>query len=209
MGDANPAADGDPMGDANPAADGDPMDDGDAAADGDPMDDGGPTTDAGHRLATLLFPVVDGEVLLIHKKRGVGAGLYNGPGGKVEPGETPRECAVRETREEVRAAPTGVEKCGELDFRFGDDPFTYVYVFRADGLAGEPAATPEADPEWVAVDAVPYDEMWPDDRHWLPSLLDGERFRGRFRFDDDGDELREWTVETGVDFEDSDAPGTR
>lgn len=36
------------------------------------------------------------RVLLMRKKRGVGAGLYNGPGGKVEPDESPRECAVRE-----------------------------------------------------------------------------------------------------------------
>jgi mutator protein MutT len=161
------------------------------------MDDGGPTTDAGHRVATLLFPVVDGEVLLIRKKRGVGAGLYNGPGGKVEDGETPRECAVRETREEVRARPVGVRKLGELDFRFGRDPFTYVHVFRADELRGDPEETPEADPEWVAVEAVPYDEMWPDDRHWLPHMLAGERFHGWFRFDDDGDELLAWELETG------------
>jgi 8-oxo-dGTP diphosphatase len=174
------------------------------------MDDGGPTTEAGHRLATLLFPVVDGEVLLIRKKRGVGAGLYNGPGGKVEPGETPRECAVREPREEVRARPTGVEKLGELDFRFGGDPFTYVHVYRADGLRGAPQETPEADPEWRPVDALPYDEMWPDDRHWLSHLLAGEPFHGRFRFDDDGDELRSWDLETGAGaFEDGrgSAPG--
>lgn len=161
------------------------------------MDDGGPVTDAGHRLATLLFPVVDGAVLLIRKRRGVGAGLYNGPGGKLEPGETPRECAVRETREEVRARPVGVSKLGELDFVFGDDPFTYVHVYRADGLAGTPQETPEADPAWFPVDDVPYDEMWPDDRHWLPHLLDGEPFFGRFLFDADGDVIREWTLDTG------------
>jgi 8-oxo-dGTP diphosphatase len=161
------------------------------------MDDGGPRTEVGHRLATLLFPVVGGEVLLIRKKRGVGAGLYNGPGGKVEPGETARECAVRETREEIRAAPSGVEKRGELAFRFGSDPFTYVHVFRAAGLAGEPSETPEADPEWYPLDGVPYDEMWPDDRYWLPHLLDGERFFGWFQFDDEGDHLLEWTIETG------------
>lgn len=158
-----------------------------------------PTTPEGHRLATLLFPVIDGEVLLIRKKRGVGAGLYNGPGGKVEPGETPRECATRETREEVRARPADVTKLGELDFRFGEDPFNYVHVFRAGALHGTPRETPEADPEWFGVDAVPYDEMWADDRHWLPHLLAGERFRGRFRFDADGDELLEWELETGAD----------
>lgn len=39
-------------------------------------------------LATLMFVVQDGKILLIRKKRGIGAGKVNGPGGKFEPGET-------------------------------------------------------------------------------------------------------------------------
>ncbi|RKX74483.1 MAG: NUDIX hydrolase, partial [Spirochaetes bacterium] len=37
------------------------------------------------------------KVLLIHKKTGLGAGLINAPGGRIDPGETPEEAAVRET----------------------------------------------------------------------------------------------------------------
>ena len=35
--------------------------------------------------ANLCFIVKDGSVLLIRKKRGLGAGKVNGPGGKIEP----------------------------------------------------------------------------------------------------------------------------
>ena len=35
------------------------------------------------QVATLLFVIKDTEVLLIHKKRGLGAGKINGPGGKL------------------------------------------------------------------------------------------------------------------------------
>ena len=66
--------------------------------------------------ATLMFVIQDGEILLIHKKRGFGQGKINGPGGKLEPGETPLECAIRETQEELCITPTGVEKAGELHF---------------------------------------------------------------------------------------------
>jgi 8-oxo-dGTP diphosphatase len=140
-------------------------------------------------------------VLLIHKKRGVGAGLYNGPGGKVEQGETPREAAVRETREEVGLRVQDPEKLGELYFEFGGDPFMFVHVYRATEFAGEPVETAEADPEWFHRSAVPYDEMWADDRYWLPHLLDGEPFAGEFVFDEDGDELLEYDLETGVSFD--------
>ncbi len=52
--------------------------------------------------ATLLFAFDGGgRVLLIHKKRGLGKGKINGPGGRLEAGETPVQAAVRETREEV------------------------------------------------------------------------------------------------------------
>ena len=35
--------------------------------------------------ATLLFVLRDGQALLIHKKRGLGAGKINGPGGRLMP----------------------------------------------------------------------------------------------------------------------------
>ena len=41
----------------------------------------------GEMLATLMFIIQDGRILLIEKKRGLGAGKINGPGGKIEPGE--------------------------------------------------------------------------------------------------------------------------
>ena len=67
--------------------------------------------------ATLCHPVVDGDLLLIRKQRGLGAGKLVGPGGKVEDGETPREAARREVREELRVEPVGVEQCGEFVLR--------------------------------------------------------------------------------------------
>lgn len=36
-----------------------------------------------------MFVVRGGEILLIEKKRGHGAGKVNGPGGKIDPGESP------------------------------------------------------------------------------------------------------------------------
>jgi len=159
---------------------------------------GGRRVPAAADEATLCWIVVDGEALLIEKKRGVGAGLYNAPGGKVESGETPRECAVRETEEEVSVTPTAPTRVGTLDFTFGDEPFMFVHVFRAADYDGTPSESSEARPVWCDVSDLPYDEMWEDDRYWVPHLLDGERFHGDAVFDADGDELREWSLETGV-----------
>jgi 8-oxo-dGTP diphosphatase len=135
--------------------------------------------------ATLLFVVRGDEILLIRKKRGLGAGKINGPGGRLDDGETPLQAAVREVREEVCVQPTGVRRHGELKFHFVDGYSIHVWVFRADGIEGEPRETDEAIPLWFPTDRIPYEQMWADDIHWLPLLLDGRCFGGRFIFDDD------------------------
>ena len=134
---------------------------------------------------TLVFVVRDGQVLLIRKKRGLGAGKVNGPGGRLEPGEKPLDCAVRELEEEVGVTPLAPVELGELSFQFVDGYSTHVHVFRAEGCTGRVVETDEAVPLWTPLDAIPYDEMWADDRIWLPLLLEGRSFRGRFVFDGD------------------------
>ncbi len=135
--------------------------------------------------ATLVFVVRDGQILLIRKKRGLGAGKINGPGGRIEPNETPAQCAVREIEEELHVSPTGLQPHGELRFQFVDGYSIHVWVFRASGCQGVATETDEAIPLWTDVDAIPYDEMWADDRYWLPHLLEGSVVDGRFIFDGD------------------------
>ena len=135
--------------------------------------------------ATLLFVVKDGQVLLIHKKRGLGAGNINGPGGRLEPGETLIEAAIREVREELCITPLGVGFAGELFFQFVDGLSIHCSVFRADDHRGEPRETDEAAPLWVSLDAIPYARMWADDRHWIPLMLARIPFTGHFLFDED------------------------
>ncbi|MFP8954992.1 8-oxo-dGTP diphosphatase [Natrialbaceae archaeon A-arb3/5] len=146
--------------------------------------------------ATLCFPMrraetgePDGteptEVLLIEKRRGLGEGWYNGPGGKLEGDETPRECAVRETREEVglEIEPAALEAAGELTFLLDGETHTVCHVFRTESFEGEPRSSSEARPEWFGVDEVPYDQMWEDDRLWLPGVLEGKIVVGEFAFE--------------------------
>jgi len=135
--------------------------------------------------ATLMFVIRDGHVLLIRKKRGLGAGKINGPGGRIHAGELPLAAAIREVQEEVCVTPHGITECGELSFQFVDGYSIHVHVFRASGCHGEVQETPEAIPIWTPLDAIPYDEMWADDRIWVPLMLEGRPFNGRFVFDGD------------------------
>ena len=102
-----------------------------------------------------------------------------------EPGETALACAVREVEEELRVTPTGVQPRGELRFQFLDGYGIHVFVFSADGCDRVARETEEAVPLWTQLGEIPYAEMWEDDRIWLPLLLAGETFSGRFVFDGD------------------------
>lgn len=146
--------------------------------------------------ATLMFVVRDGEILLIEKKRGLGAGKINGPGGKIDPGETPMECAVRETEEELCIHVMRPKKLGELHFAMSDVPDILCHVYLAHDFEGHPTETPEAKPLWCKLDDIPFDRMWSDDIHWLPLMLDGRTFLGRFVFD--GEEVSWFDVEKDV-----------
>ena len=56
------------------------------------------------------------QVLLIHKKTGLGKGKVNAPGGRIEAGEMPIEATVRECQEEVGLTPLEPKLVGELFF---------------------------------------------------------------------------------------------
>ncbi|MEM6709355.1 MAG: 8-oxo-dGTP diphosphatase [Pseudomonadota bacterium] len=135
-------------------------------------------------VGTLVFVRQGDQVLLIHKKTGHGAGLINGPGGKVQPGETSIECAHRELHEELGIRVSHLEQRAVLRFveQRGDQWLGYAFV--AFGIDGLPRETPEARPLWTPITDLPLDRMWPDDRVWLPMILAGEHLEGDFLFND-------------------------
>jgi 8-oxo-dGTP diphosphatase len=135
--------------------------------------------------ATLVFVVKNASILLIRKKRGLGAGKINGPGGRLEPGEEPIQGAVREAQEELLITPLDLRYAGENMFQFVDGYSIHVHVFRASDYEGEPTETDEAIPLWAPVNEIPYHEMWEDDELWLPLVLRGVSFSGRYIFDGD------------------------
>lgn len=156
------------------------------------------------KILTLCLIVKEEKILLGMKKRGFGAGRWNGFGGKVESGETIEAAAERETLEESGLVVTTMEKIGIHEFEFSDKPgdILEVHVFRGDTWTGEPHETEEMRPQWFTTDAIPYDEMWPDDIHWIPVFLTGKKFRTRFLFGK-GDQVLENHVEEVMSLDES------
>jgi 8-oxo-dGTP diphosphatase len=145
---------------------------------------------------TLCIPILGDppeQVLLGLKKEGFGAGKLTAFGGKVEPGETLAQAAVRELQEEtgLHALEQDLWRLGELTFIFPHRPSwsQRVHVFTVTHWENEPQASREATPGWFRVPDIPYDLMWQDATTWLPRILAGQPIRARFTFGHDNDTL--------------------
>jgi 8-oxo-dGTP pyrophosphatase MutT (NUDIX family) len=137
------------------------------------------------KLVTILF-LRDGErILLAMKKRGFGAGKWNGTGGKVESGEDIPAAAIRETQEEIGVTPIDLKLVGTIKFYEKTDPTFghHAHIYLATKWQGQPAETEEMRPKWFNIKNIPYNDMWADDQYWLPMLLAGKIFQGTVTLD--------------------------
>ncbi|XP_028611841.1 7,8-dihydro-8-oxoguanine triphosphatase [Grammomys surdaster] len=137
------------------------------------------------KLYTLVLVVQPQRVLLGMKKRGFGAGRWNGFGGKVQEGETIEDGAKRELLEESGLRVDTLHKVGHISFEFvGSPELMDVHIFSTDHVHGMPTESEEMRPQWFQLDQIPFAHMWPDDSYWFPLLLQKKKFCGHFKFHD-------------------------
>lgn len=146
------------------------------------------------REATLVFLVQDGKVLLARKQKKIGAGKYNGAGGKLDGSETAEDSMIRETEEEFLVTPTKYEKVGEVTFHNQSDDAELrnlkVHTYIVSEWVGNPAETEEMKEfSWFDFNNVPYDQMMSADRLWLPKILAGKKIKALVVFD------KNWNIE--------------
>lgn len=155
---------------------------------------GGGTGTGDIPTVTLCVLVKDNRVLLGMKKKKLGKGKYNAFGGKVEIGETIEEAALRELYEETGGKLPGnygvhaKEYCkvGEITYIFPDQPEhnQVMHIYLVKQWQGETKETDEMTAEWFSYDKIPYEQMWDNDKHWLPLVLEGKKIRGKIIHDE-------------------------
>lgn len=154
------------------------------------------------KALSLLFLLKDDQILLAMKKRGFGAGRWNGVGGKVEDGETVETAMIRETQEEIGVTPTVYEKVADIhfdEFFKGEPTLMHVHVFTGTGWAGEPTESDEMSPQWINQVDIPYTDMWADDSYWLPQVLEGKKISADFKLDE-SDAIISHTIKEVLNF---------
>lgn len=131
------------------------------------------------KIATLVYLKRDGKTLMLHrvkKENDYHEGKYNGVGGKLDPGESPDECAVRETREESGLELVDPVLKGVITFPLFDgiDDW-YVFLYVGTQFSGQMIDSAEGNLEWIDDDRLTDIPLWEGDYIFLP-WLEGDRF---------------------------------
>ena len=120
----------------------------------------------------------------IKKQNDIHQGKWNGLGGKLEPAETPEECARREIREESGLEVDSLVLKGLLTFpKFANNEDWYAFVFVASGPQGSLIESPEGQLEWIDNARLTELELWEGDRIFFPWLDQAGFFSGKFVYE--------------------------
>ena len=132
-----------------------------------------------HINSTLIYLENQaGEYLMLHrvkKKNDINHDKWIGVGGGFEYGESPEECALRETLEETGLTLTDYRYRGIVTFDWaGAEETQYMHLFTASAWTGELAECNEGDLEWVPKETVYSLPIWEGDKIFF-RLLEEER----------------------------------
>lgn len=119
------------------------------------------------------------EYLMLHrvkKEHDLNRDKWVGVGGKLEEGESPGQCLLREVREETGVTLTDYRFRGVVTFLSDCWEGEYMYLFTATGWTGEICRDcDEGELEWVPKDRVPTLPIWEGDKIFFRLLEDEDR----------------------------------
>ena len=127
---------------------------------------------------TLCYYERDGKTLMLHrvkKKNDVNHDKWIGIGGKLEPGETPQACMLREFAEETGLTLTVWAYRGVVTF-ISEDWTEEMHLFSATEAQGTQRACDEGELKWVQTDALTRLPIWEGDRVFLRLLAQRRPF---------------------------------
>lgn len=136
------------------------------------------------KLATLCYLREKGKTLMIHrikKANDMHMGKWNGLGGKLESGESPEECAIREIREESGLQVRNPVLKGFLTFpSFANNEDWYAFVYLVHEFSGKLIDSQEGILRWVPDEELLDLNLWEGDRIFLPWLERVGLFSAKF-----------------------------
>ena len=144
------------------------------------------------RETTLCYLKRGGCWLMLHrtkKKNDQNGGKWIGVGGKLEPGESPEDCAAREIREETGLIAEELHLRSVITFLSDEYEPERMYLFTTNRFHGDTIVCDEGDLAWIPVDDVMSLPTWEGDRLFLEKIRDSEEGYFSLKLRYEGDQL--------------------
>lgn len=117
----------------------------------------------------------EGRFLITQRKKESHLGhLWEFPGGKIEAGESPQDCAVRECREEIGIEVRAGEVIEEVKHRYPEIE-VHLYFMKCEWVAGEPRPLDCADLAWATPEEFSRYRFPEADRGIIERYVQGRR----------------------------------
>ena len=143
------------------------------------------------KKSTCVYLIRDGKWLMLlrnKKQDDINHGKWIGVGGKNEPGETYRQCAVREVYEETGCTVNTLDYAGLVDFCYSTLEPEQIAVYTCRDFTGEPGICGEGTLAWIDEDRIMDLDLWEGDRVFLEYMIRHVHipFNLRLEYDDEG-----------------------
>ena len=124
-------------------------------------------------LSTLCYIEKDNKYLMLHrtkKKNDINKDKWLGVGGKIEEGESPEECMIREVKEETGLTLKEYQLRGIVTYVSNKWETEYMYVFTATEFEGDLIECDEGDLEWIEKEKIHTLPTWEGDHIFVDKL---------------------------------------
>lgn len=149
------------------------------------------------KLATLCYLRKEGKTLMLYrnkKKNDYHEGKWNGLGGKIEPGESPEECAVREIKEESGLTAKKLKLHGVITFPLFDGKEDwYVFLYSVTGIEGDLIDSPEGELKWIPDEDIFELNLWDGDKIFMRWIYEDKFFSAKFNYE--AGEFKDYSVD--------------
>ncbi len=136
-------------------------------------------------VASLCYIRRDKQTLMLHRNKrdsDIHEGKYNGIGGKLESGESPEECCIREIKEETGLTARALKFRGHLSFPAFDGSDDWLcFVYECHDFSGQLSSCDEGTLHWIDDDAILGLNLWQGDRYFIDVIYQTDQnFYGKF-----------------------------
>ena len=128
---------------------------------------------------TLCYIEKENSYLMLHRVKKVNdenQDKWIGVGGKLEEGESPEECLLREVKEETGLTLTKYQYRGLVTFVSDQWGTQYMHLFTATEYEGEIKECNEGDLEWVPKTEIEHLNLWEGDKIFFRLLDENANF---------------------------------